>query len=175
MDSGLIMAAERPRLGVWVPGFALAVSLLLAHPCTSHGSCQVITVPLCQDLVYNHTIMPNLLGHSTQDEAGLEVHQFYPLVRVRCSEDLRFFLCSVYLPVCTILDQAPPPCRSLCERARLRGPRDGVRLPVAREAPLRGLAGPRRGFLRGAQDPHTPKPPDHQSHRTPDLRTLLCG
>ncbi|XP_042371866.1 frizzled-7-A-like, partial [Plectropomus leopardus] len=29
-----------------------------------------------------------------------------------------FFLCSMYAPVCTVLEQAIPPCRSLCERAR---------------------------------------------------------
>lgn len=44
-------------------------------------------------------------------------HQFYPLVKVQCSPELRFFLCSMYAPVCTVLDKAIPPCRSLCERA----------------------------------------------------------
>ncbi|KAM3585711.1 uncharacterized protein V6R79_025128 [Siganus canaliculatus] len=83
-----------------------------------HGSCQTITIPLCTDLAYNQTILPNLLGHSSQEDAGLEVHQFYPLVQVRCSADLRFFLCSMYAPVCTVLDRAIAPCRSLCEQAR---------------------------------------------------------
>uniref|UniRef100_A0A8C9UVN5 Frizzled class receptor 2 n=1 Tax=Spermophilus dauricus TaxID=99837 RepID=A0A8C9UVN5_SPEDA len=62
--------------------------------------------------------MPNLLGHTNQEDAGLEVHQFYPLVKVQCSPELRFFLCSMYAPVCTVLEQAIPPCRSICERAR---------------------------------------------------------
>lgn len=84
-----------------------------------HGLCRPISIPLCSDLPYNQTIMPNLLGHTSQEDAGLEVHQFYPLVQVRCSAELRFFLCSVYAPVCTVLDRAVPPCRSLCERARL--------------------------------------------------------
>uniref|UniRef100_A0A3Q0RPE9 Frizzled class receptor 7a n=1 Tax=Amphilophus citrinellus TaxID=61819 RepID=A0A3Q0RPE9_AMPCI len=83
-----------------------------------HGFCQPISIPLCTDIAYNQTIMPNLLGHTNQEEAGLEVHQFYPLVKVQCSLDLKFFLCSMYAPVCTVLDQAIPPCRSLCERAR---------------------------------------------------------
>ncbi|XP_068586172.1 frizzled-7-A-like [Cebidichthys violaceus] len=121
--------ARRPGLRVWILGFTLVVSLLLVAPCVSqrekgisipdHGFCQSISVPLCRDLVYNQTIMPNLLGHTNQEDAGLEVHQFYPLVKVQCSVDLRFFLCSVYVPVCTVLDRALPPCRSLCERARL--------------------------------------------------------
>ncbi len=83
-----------------------------------HGFCQPISIPLCTDIQYNQTIMPNLLGHTNQEDAGLEVHQFYPLVKVQCSQDLKFFLCSMYAPVCTVLEQAIPPCRSLCERAR---------------------------------------------------------
>ncbi|KQK81380.1 hypothetical protein AAES_81837 [Amazona aestiva] len=59
-----------------------------------------------------------LLGHTNQEDAGLEVHQFYPLVKVQCSLELKFFLCSMYAPVCTVLEQAIPPCRSICERAR---------------------------------------------------------
>ena len=62
--------------------------------------------------------MPNLLKHNTQEEAGMEVHQFFPLVKVQCSPDLHFFLCSVYVPVCTILDRPLPPCRHLCLSAK---------------------------------------------------------
>ena len=83
-----------------------------------HGKCEPITVPLCKDLQYNETIMPNLLNHQKQDDAGLEVHQFFPLVKVRCSPYLKFFLCAMYVPVCTVLEEAIPPCRSLCIQAR---------------------------------------------------------
>lgn len=46
------------------------------------------------------------------------VHQFWPLVEIQCSDDLRFFLCSMYTPIC-IEDYAGnlPACRSVCERA----------------------------------------------------------
>jgi len=55
----------------------------------SHGRCEPITIPLCKDIQYNMTIMPNLLNHRKQDDAGLEVHQFYPLVKVMaCSTSL---------------------------------------------------------------------------------------
>ena len=106
------------------------VVLGLAWPCAAqsqedaglsvpeHGFCQPISIPLCTDIAYNQTILPNLLGHTNQEDAGLEVHQFYPLVKVQCSADLKFFLCSMYAPVCTVLEQAIPPCRSLCGRAR---------------------------------------------------------
>lgn len=79
-----------------------------------HGKCKPITVPFCQGLPYNETIFPNIIGHSNQEEAGLEVHQYFPLVKMGCSKDLIFFLCSVFLPVCTILEHPIPPCRPLC-------------------------------------------------------------
>ncbi|XP_060940743.1 frizzled-8-like [Limanda limanda] len=81
--------------------------------------CQEISVPLCKGIGYNHTFMPNQFHHDTQDEAGLEVHQFWPLVEIKCSPDLRFFLCSMYTPICLEDYKKPlPPCRSVCERAR---------------------------------------------------------
>lgn len=48
----------------------------------SNRKCERISIPLCQGVGYNKTIYPNSYGHETQEEAGLEVHQFYPLVRV---------------------------------------------------------------------------------------------
>uniref|UniRef100_A0A8C5DIW3 Frizzled-7-like n=1 Tax=Gouania willdenowi TaxID=441366 RepID=A0A8C5DIW3_GOUWI len=108
---------------VGTAAFALMLLLPLATTqskdrVTDHGRCQPISIPLCLDVAYNMTMLPTLLGHSSQEEAGLEVQQFFPLVKVRCSEELRFFLCSLYAPVCTILDRPVPPCRSLCQRAR---------------------------------------------------------
>jgi len=35
-------------------------------------------------------------------------------VQVQCSPYLKFFLCTIYVPVCTVLDEAIPPCQSLC-------------------------------------------------------------
>lgn len=50
---------------------------------------------------------------------NFQVHQYWPLVEIKCSPDLKFFLCSVYTPIC-IEDYAKPlpACRSVCERAR---------------------------------------------------------
>lgn len=84
----------------------------------SHNKCEPITISICKNIPYNTTIMPNLFGHTRQEEAGYEVHQFAPLVKTGCSPDLQFFLCSLYIPLCTILDHPIPPCRSLCESAR---------------------------------------------------------
>ena len=82
----------------------------------THGKCEPISIPLCANIEYNETIMPNLLGHSKQEQAGMEVHQFFPLVKVQCSAHLQIFLCAVYAPVCTILEDPLPPCRSVASR-----------------------------------------------------------
>lgn len=81
--------------------------------------CEEITIPMCRGIGYNYTKMPNELNHDTQEEAGLEVHQFWPLVEIKCSPDLKFFLCSMYTPICLKDYLKPlPVCRSICEHAR---------------------------------------------------------
>ncbi|OWF35419.1 frizzled-5-like [Mizuhopecten yessoensis] len=81
--------------------------------------CQEVTIPMCRGIGYNFTYMPNQFNHETQEEAGLEVHQFYPLVEIKCSPDLRLFLCSMYAPICMEgYNNHLPACRPVCERAR---------------------------------------------------------
>lgn len=53
-----------------------------------------------------------------QEDAAMEIHQFLPLLKIRCSPDLKFFLCTLYAPVCTVMNKPLPPCRYLCESAR---------------------------------------------------------
>ncbi|KAJ0001169.1 hypothetical protein NQD34_006189 [Periophthalmus magnuspinnatus] len=62
--------------------------------------------------------MPNLMGHYNQEDANHEIQQFDPFVKEKCAPEVKFFLCSVYAPVCTILERAVPPCRSFCERVK---------------------------------------------------------
>ena len=81
--------------------------------------CEKIKIPLCQSVGYNFTYMPNMFNHDTQEEAALEVHQFWPLVEIKCSADLKLFLCSIYTPICQPnYRKEIPPCRSLCQQAR---------------------------------------------------------
>ncbi|XP_028030546.1 frizzled-2 [Bombyx mandarina] len=103
---------------MWAAGVA-ACALLAAAGALQQPRCQDITIPMCRGIGYNLTSFPNALDHDTQEEAGLEVHQYWPLVEIKCSSDLKFFLCSVYTPIC-IEDYAKPlpACRSVCERAR---------------------------------------------------------
>ena len=80
--------------------------------------CEELRVPLCRQAQYNSTLFPNAFNHATQEEAALEVHQFYPLVKSNCSSELTTFLCSLYAPICTILPGPVPPCRELCTRVK---------------------------------------------------------
>ncbi|XP_050675798.1 frizzled-7 [Leptidea sinapis] len=83
-----------------------------------HGRCEPITLQFCQQIRYNQTIFPNILNHAKQEDAGPELHQFIPVLKINCSPDLKSFLCAVFAPVCTILDKPIPPCRHLCESVR---------------------------------------------------------
>ncbi|XP_065581330.1 frizzled-5-like isoform X2 [Artemia franciscana] len=86
---------------------------------TTASRCEEISIPMCRGIGYNYTSMPNQFNHDTQEEAGLEVHQFWPLVEIQCSPDLKFFLCSMYAPICIEDYHAPlPACKSVCERAK---------------------------------------------------------
>ncbi|GIX80645.1 frizzled-5 [Caerostris extrusa] len=61
--------------------FGRTTSLLLLMLMSAGGQmerCEEITIPMCRGIGYNYTSMPNKFHHDTQDEAGLEVHQFWP-------------------------------------------------------------------------------------------------
>ncbi|KAL7642068.1 UNVERIFIED_CONTAM: hypothetical protein RMT77_007942 [Armadillidium vulgare] len=83
-----------------------------------HGKkfeCSPIIIPMCLDIPYNTTRMPNLLQHGTQEEAAITAHEFKPLVNIKCSPYVRFFICSVFAPMCT--EKVPyglTSCRSVC-------------------------------------------------------------
>ncbi|XP_019060286.1 frizzled-8, partial [Fukomys damarensis] len=119
----------------WAQASALqsgfATGRLAAAASAKELACQEITVPLCRGVGYNYTYMPNQFNHDTQDEAGLEVHQFWPLVEIQCSTDLKFFLCSMYTPICLEDYKKPlPPCRAVCERAKAGCPGCQCRAPM---------------------------------------------
>ena len=82
-----------------------------------NAKCEPITIPMCMDMRYNLTRMPNLVGHTNQKDAAIQVHEFLPLVQIGCSRLLKFFLCSLYAPMCTELVEETliiPACRSMC-------------------------------------------------------------
>uniref|UniRef100_A0A3Q1BR39 Frizzled-4 n=1 Tax=Amphiprion ocellaris TaxID=80972 RepID=A0A3Q1BR39_AMPOC len=78
-------------------------------------TCDPIRISMCQGLGYNVTKMPNLVGNVLQSDAELQLTTFTPLIQYGCSSQLKFFLCSVYVPMCT--DKVPipiGPCGSMC-------------------------------------------------------------
>ncbi|KAJ0022177.1 hypothetical protein NQD34_009667 [Periophthalmus magnuspinnatus] len=78
-------------------------------------TCDPIRISMCQGLGYNVTKMPNLVGNVLQSDAELQLTTFTPLIQYGCSSQLKFFLCSVYVPMCT--DKVPipiGPCKSMC-------------------------------------------------------------
>lgn len=92
---------------------------LPSMPRDPNSRCEEIKIPMCRGIGYNLTSFPNEMNHDTQEEAGLEANQFFPLVEMKCSPDLRFFLCSLYMPICIEDYHKPlPVCRSVCERTR---------------------------------------------------------
>lgn len=72
---------------------------------------------MCQGILYNKTLFPNIFLHRSQEEAKIALEIYEPLFtmcRPTDTEKLRLFLCSVYVQSCSL----PMPCRSLCEAAQ---------------------------------------------------------
>ncbi|PIK53113.1 putative frizzled-9-like [Apostichopus japonicus] len=99
----------------------IAVANSAGIDASRYGSnkCERIKIPMCVGIGYNTTRMPNVLGHTTQDEAAPLIHEFQPLVEYGCDEHLRFFLCSLFAPMCSPqVDVAIPACRPMCVKVR---------------------------------------------------------
>ena len=82
------------------------------------NQCEKIEMPVCFDMPYDLTLMPNFLGHTGQKEAAEAIEEYLPLIKSGCSRFLRFFLCSKYAPVCSMQNDGSsivvPPCKTLC-------------------------------------------------------------
>lgn len=115
---------KHPRRSTWLLSRSVGPLFILLLVCMSglqgkKSKCEKITIPLCTNLGYNTTGFPNFLGQENQEDAAAKIHEFTPLVAVNCAPQLRFFLCSVFAPMCSEgLDHPIYSCRSMCEAAR---------------------------------------------------------
>lgn len=79
------------------------------------SECQRIHVDECKNIGYNMTKMPNRFGHDRQMDAGLMLKTFLPLIQYGCHDDLTFFLCAVYFPMCdSSIHYSIGPCETMC-------------------------------------------------------------
>lgn len=72
----------------------LLLVLLLLGPAWGFGDeeerrCDPIRISMCQNLGYNVTKMPNLVGHELQTDAELQLTTFTPLIQYGCSSQLQ--------------------------------------------------------------------------------------
>lgn len=87
----------------------------------SRSQCQPLKIPMCRSLNYTHTILPNFMNHTTQAEVKRALKAFRPLLKSKCSNQLRRFVCFLFAPFCGT-DGTPlalPPCQSFCEKIKL--------------------------------------------------------
>lgn len=74
----------------------LSISVLLSQLGVAHTfgdeeemTCDPIRISMCQDLGYNVTKMPNLVGNVLQSDAELQLTTFSPLIQYGCSSQLK--------------------------------------------------------------------------------------
>lgn len=79
---------------LWSLLFYLPALCCLAVEVYSFGEeeerrCDPIRISMCQNLGYNVTKMPNLMGHELQSDAELQLTTFTPLIQYGCSSQLQ--------------------------------------------------------------------------------------
>lgn len=117
------LATSRPHVG-WSYGTLVLVvlTLMMSPRPTTAGKCEPITVKLCEDMKWDKTYMPNLVHHSSQENADLILSQFESLLNLGCSRYLKFFLCGMFTPMCFQNEgdypKIIPPCRKSCVHSR---------------------------------------------------------
>lgn len=89
---------------------------------SNRHQCEEIQIGLCKSLPYNRTRLPNNFEHDTQSSVNRTLWDLAQRINeVVCSEDLLFFVCSLYLPICVENQEIKKPinpCRSVCEKVR---------------------------------------------------------
>lgn len=101
---------------------SLLDSLTLAYTFRGEGKCVKLGGALCQELNYSMTLMPNTkMQVDTMEEVTRRISEFSPLFKLNCYENLKFFICNMFMPVCQSINAEPVavyPCQHVCEEAR---------------------------------------------------------
>ena len=98
--------------------------ILSSHPATAvspaQSHCQPLMIPFCRSLNYTSTILPNLLNHTSQTEVNttLTSKEMSLLMKSKCSQHLKRFVCFLLAPYCTSDGKPLPPCQSFCEKVK---------------------------------------------------------
>ncbi|XP_074618009.1 secreted frizzled-related protein 3-like [Acropora palmata] len=89
---------------------------------SSQQRCEEIQIDLCKSLPFNRTRFPNDFGHTNQSAVNETMWKMARRLNAFiCSEDLVFFVCTMYLPICIETQNMPKiikPCRSVCEKVK---------------------------------------------------------
>lgn len=81
--------------------------------------CEPIEISLCKDMPYNLTYYPNSMVQSDQHSLQTQTEHFRPLIKTNCHPQIKFFVCSVFAPMCPEhLPQAVTSCKSVCEEVK---------------------------------------------------------
>ncbi|XP_031622485.1 frizzled-2-like [Contarinia nasturtii] len=86
---------------------------------SNEQKCEVITSWICENISYNFTSFPNVMNHQTQRDVHHKLinSQYHMLMDTKCSQHIRLFMCSVYMPNCIEnYEKLLKPCRSFCQR-----------------------------------------------------------
>uniref|UniRef100_A0A0N5A1U9 Frizzled-4 n=1 Tax=Parastrongyloides trichosuri TaxID=131310 RepID=A0A0N5A1U9_PARTI len=81
--------------------------------------CVPISLPICKDIPYNYTYIPNPIFPHDPATLHLQTDHFKPLIRTQCNPHIKFFICSVFAPMCPeSLPQAVTSCKSVCQEVK---------------------------------------------------------
>ncbi|GMT29085.1 hypothetical protein PFISCL1PPCAC_20382, partial [Pristionchus fissidentatus] len=82
---------------------------------SSKGRCVPMQHKMCSDIPYNMTYYPNPISATEQSQ----IDHFTPLIKTKCHVHIKFFVCSVFEPMCPDqMPQAVTACRSVCEEVK---------------------------------------------------------
>ncbi|XP_066925316.1 secreted frizzled-related protein 3-like [Clytia hemisphaerica] len=133
----------------------------------SNDRCHPLTIPMCKSLGYNMTTYrPNIYNKDGPQMAARYLKYFENEL---CFEDLLFFACTLYNPICIENHQEPVlPCRSECRKTK-RQCKDTLKkfkMEWPEELKCNGLPEHQTGVCLTRESMVAQRAPDHVNHAT---------